>query len=334
MAKISVIIPVYRTELFLARCIDSVLRQTFQDFELILVDDGSPDKCGEICDRYAQVDHRIKVIHQTNAGVSAARNHGLEQATGSHVVFIDSDDWVDEDYLMAISRSDADFVAHTFSTYSEDGRLIKTQSNDNSRVTVEKETVLALLNQGVLGYAVCKRFSMDIIRKCQIQFNEDINHTEDTLFVLDYLEHAKTAEIEDENHYMYVRYESRSTLSSGATLDRLAMICTANGMICSKFFPKDSEQYRQLYYSRVGYGYMSYLNCMWLRNMDGPVSTYRFLRSLWKNDDVSEILQYAPDAVWKLSLHTRVICAFQERNAAKLFFSCLYASLVKGKRHI
>lgn len=332
MTEISVIIPVYRTELYLERCIDSVLRQTFRNFELILVDDGSPDKCGEICDRYAKIDDRIKVIHQTNAGVSAARNHGLELATGAYTVFIDSDDWVDEHYLMAISRSDADFVAHAFSTYSEDGRLIKTQSNENSRVTVEKENVLALLNQGVLGYAVCKRFSMDIIRKYHIQFNKDINHTEDTLFVLDYLEHAETAEIEDENHYAYVRYETRRTLSNVATLDRLAMICTANVMICSRFFAKDSEQYRQLFFSRVGYGYMSYLNSVWLKNMENPFSIYRFLCSLWKNDDISWIFQYAPDAVWKLSLHTRVICAFQERNAIKLFFSCLYASLVKGKK--
>lgn len=329
MAEISVVIPVYLTEPYLARCIDSVLDQSFRDFELILVDDGSPDKCGEICEAYAQKDNRVKVIHQANSGVSVARNHGLEMATGAYVVFIDSDDWVDENYLMAIRRSNADFVAHTFSTYSEDGSLIKRQNSPNSRLSINKKNVLELLNNGILGYTFCKRFSMDIIRKYKIQFNRDINHTEDTLFVLDYLEHAQTVEIENENHYCYIRYRTRSTLSNGATLDRLSMICTANGIICSKFFPQDSKEYEQLFYSRVGYGYMSYIDSEWLRNIDGSIQIYRFVCALWKNSDVSKILQYAPDAIWKLSLHERIIASVQGRKKLQLFFSCVYTSLLK-----
>lgn len=334
MAEISVIIPVYQTEPYLARCIESVLQQTFRNFELILVDDGSPDKCGEICDQYARSDDRIKVIHQVNTGVSAARNHGLDAATGSFVVFIDSDDWVDENYLLSLSKSDADFVAHSFSTCSEDGRLLRQQNMSNDRLSVNNESVLDLLKNGILGYAVCKRFSMNIIRKNAIRFNRDINHTEDTLFVLDYLKYSGTAEIQDENHYFYIRYNNRETLSNGATLDRLSMICTANGMICSRFFPKDSEAYRQLYYSRIGYGYMSYMNSVWLKNVQGPFQTFGFLRSLWKNSDVSRILKYAPDAVWKLSLPNRIICALQEENRFKLFISCICDWCVKRRRSL
>ena len=334
MAEISVVIPVYLTEPYLARCIDSVLVQSFRDFELILVDDGSPDKCGEICEAYAKKDNRVKVIHQANSGVSVARNHGLEVATGSYVVFIDSDDWVDENYLMTISKSDADFVAHSFSTFGEDGRLINRQCNQNGRFDVNKESILMFLNRGILGYTVCKRFSMDIIRRHKVRFNKDINHTEDTLFVLDYLEYAETAEIENEDHYCYIRYATRSTLSNGATLDRLAMICTANGIICSRFFPKDSKEYEQLFYSRVGYGYMSYINAAWIENIKGSIQTYRFVSSLWKNSDISKILQYAPDAVWKLSLHDRIICAIQGRKKLRLFFACVYASLSKRKRSL
>ena len=91
---ISIIVPVYKVEQYLSRCIDSILNQTFQDFELILVDDGSPDNCGEICDKYALKDNRIKVIHKENGGLSDARNAGLEIATGEYISFVDSDDVV------------------------------------------------------------------------------------------------------------------------------------------------------------------------------------------------------------------------------------------------
>ena len=95
---ISVIIPVYRVERFLSRCIDSVIGQTYKNLEIILVDDGSPDRCGDICDEYACKDQRIKVIHKENGGVSSARNAGLDIAKGAYVTFIDSDDYWDKHY--------------------------------------------------------------------------------------------------------------------------------------------------------------------------------------------------------------------------------------------
>lgn len=94
MPKISIIVPIYKAEKYLHRCVDSILNQTFTDFELILVDDGSPDKCGEICDEYAKRDKRIKVIHKENGGQAEARNMGIDIAKGEYLHFIDSDDWV------------------------------------------------------------------------------------------------------------------------------------------------------------------------------------------------------------------------------------------------
>ena len=103
MEKISVVVPVYKVRDYLRRCVDSILRQSFRNFELILVDDGSPDDCGKICDEYAQVDNRVCVIHQENQGLSEARNTGIEWAINNSdsewITFIDSDDWVHEDYL-------------------------------------------------------------------------------------------------------------------------------------------------------------------------------------------------------------------------------------------
>ncbi|MBO7253358.1 MAG: glycosyltransferase family 2 protein [Oscillospiraceae bacterium] len=106
MAEISVIVPVYKVEAYLERCVSSILRQSFSDFELILVDDGSPDNCPQMCDAYALRDSRIHVIHQKNSGLSAARNAGIDwvqaHSSSNWIAFVDSDDWVHEDYLMLL----------------------------------------------------------------------------------------------------------------------------------------------------------------------------------------------------------------------------------------
>lgn len=111
---ISIVIPIYNVEPYLRRCVDSVLAQTYTDLEIILVDDGSPDGCGAICDEYAAKDTRIKVIHQKNRGLSGARNAGLELATGEYVAFLDSDDYVDttmyEKLLKVLEENDADIA--------------------------------------------------------------------------------------------------------------------------------------------------------------------------------------------------------------------------------
>lgn len=112
---ISVIIPIYKVEAYLHRCIDSVLAQTYRNLEIILVDDGSPDNCGKICDEYAQKDSRIRVIHKKNGGVSDARNVGLESAKGEYLSFVDSDDYIEstmyEELLRTLLDADADIAA-------------------------------------------------------------------------------------------------------------------------------------------------------------------------------------------------------------------------------
>ena len=112
MPQISTIVPIYKVEAYLNRCIDSVLSQTFTDFELILVDDGSPDNCGKICDEYAKKDNRIRVIHKENGGLSSARNAGIdwamENSDSDWLCFIDSDDWIDPHYLEYLYRAAID----------------------------------------------------------------------------------------------------------------------------------------------------------------------------------------------------------------------------------
>lgn len=106
--KVSVVVPCYKVENYLAKCVDSILAQTYHNLEVILVNDGSPDRCGEICDAYAEKDPRVRVIHQTNQGLSQARNSGLEIATGDFILFVDSDDWIHESLVERLHRIASD----------------------------------------------------------------------------------------------------------------------------------------------------------------------------------------------------------------------------------
>lgn len=122
--KISVIVPVYNVEKYLRCCIDSILAQSYRNFELILVDDGSPDSCGQICDEYARRDERVIVVHKENGGVNDARNAGKERATGQYIAFIDSDDYISPEYLMelyrAVVRSGCDIAECRYIWVAED----------------------------------------------------------------------------------------------------------------------------------------------------------------------------------------------------------------------
>ncbi|MFR5264943.1 glycosyltransferase family 2 protein [Clostridium sp.] len=144
---ISVIVPIYNVEKYLENCINSILNQSYKDFELILVDDGSPDNCGKICDDYAKKDSRIKVIHKKNGGLSDARNVGIEAAKGEYISFIDSDDWIHKDFYLtlfnALSSSNSDIAICNF---------LKVSNNDikdkiiNTNPTVETLSNLEVLN--------------------------------------------------------------------------------------------------------------------------------------------------------------------------------------------
>ena len=142
---ISVIVPVYRVESYLEKCLDSITGQTYTDLEILLIDDGSPDRCGEICDRYAAVDHRIQVFHTENHGLSAARNLGLEHAEGDYIGFVDSDDWIEanmyECLLRAVKENDADIgVCGRFMEYPKKTEII----SPSLGVFIQKQAVEAL----------------------------------------------------------------------------------------------------------------------------------------------------------------------------------------------
>ena len=139
MAEVSIIVPVYQVENYLHKCVDSILAQTFTDFELILVDDGSKDRSGQICDEYAEMDERVKVIHKENSGPSDTRNRGIEQAAGNYFMFVDSDDYIAptmvECLYQSILKENADIAACNFLYFFEDDR------NQNFSTNIQWEVV-------------------------------------------------------------------------------------------------------------------------------------------------------------------------------------------------
>lgn len=157
MPKISIIVPIYNVEDYLPRCIDSILAQTFSDFELILVDDGSPDNCGEICDEYAKKDDRIVVIHKENGGLADARNAGIAVAKGEYFGFIDSDDWIDPNMYQVLyniaTKNDADISECSFAQCSDNITINQPQKIVEKEFTKE-DAIIQLYSGDVYGTIV------------------------------------------------------------------------------------------------------------------------------------------------------------------------------------
>ena len=182
--KISVIVPVYNVEQYLPRCIDSILAQTFTDFELLLIDDGSTDNSGKICDEYAGKDSRIRVFHKENGGVASARQLGIEKAQGEFSIHADGDDWVDEDmleemYNMALLKQ-ADIVVVDYYVNYQKKEFYRKQE-------FSQPLLKAILNGCVMGSLWNKLIKHSLYRKYSVHFCQDINYCEDVLVLVQIL---------------------------------------------------------------------------------------------------------------------------------------------------
>lgn len=210
--KVSFIIPVYNSEKYLEKCICSVLNQKFEDFELILVNDGSKDDSGLLCDAYAEKDFRIKVLHQQNQGVSVARNTGVKYATGQWCCFVDSDDWIEPDYLVTFF---ANLPTKTNLIVQEVkksfGGKIKVTHNYQHKTYPTNDFNNLLQNNLILfnGFPFAKLYNLSVIRENNLCFNTDIKFAEDLIFFLDYLKYINSVTFIKESFYVYV-YNNQS----------------------------------------------------------------------------------------------------------------------------
>lgn len=182
---ITIITPVYKAEQFLDRCVSSIIAQKYTNWELLLIDDGSPDCSGKICDEWSQKDSRIRVFHKKNGGVSSARNKGLEQAKGEWIMFVDSDDWISDDCLEVcvgvLLDEQVDVLQYNFVKVTARGN-IRPESDVSCDVCTLEEYINS--EKGLLGVCVAGGiFNRGIIEAYKIRFDERMRYAEDGVFV-------------------------------------------------------------------------------------------------------------------------------------------------------
>lgn len=191
MPDVSVIVPIYKSENTLHRCIDSLIIQTYSDFELILVDDGSPDNSGTICDECSVKDNRIKVIHKNNGGVSSARNAGIDIALGKYICFVDSDDYVEPEYLQEMVsgiEQGYDLVFCGYNNISDNVCRNSTLFSKTEYLETEKRDLSLLCYRTYVSQPWNKIFKKSIIVDNNIRMPEDFSLGEDMIFVFKYLD--------------------------------------------------------------------------------------------------------------------------------------------------
>ena len=203
---ISIIIPAYNVEQYLTACLSSIEQQTYQNFEVILIDDGSIDSTGTICDTVATKDDRFKVIHQKNQGVSIARNKGIEKARGEYIAFIDSDDKITPEYLSSFSlKNDIEIQGHVI--YENNIQRSVIYSKRKVQKDVAKVFCLGPFNSAVWG----KIFKTSIVKDNKIVFPVNLCFSEDTIFLLQYIKHCKTLAVFDAAEYIYIKHSGSLT---------------------------------------------------------------------------------------------------------------------------
>lgn len=222
---VSIIIPVYNVEKYIRTCLDSVIEQVYKDWECICVDDGSMDSSGEILDDYSNKDPRFIVLHQKNAGVSAARNAGLASANGKWVCFVDSDDWVGVDYLQHLVENIPEEVDYVISGNESilDGKIIgRSVPSAKSIFTLDAsgaEPMADLMEQNLPYGPTNKLFRLDILKEHDISFPLNTSYGEDLIFNFSYLKYVRKVATVPVSDYYY-RQEIGDSLSHKVRPDR------------------------------------------------------------------------------------------------------------------
>ena len=243
--KISVIVPVYKAEAYLHRCVDSILAQTFQDFEVLLIDDGSPDRSGEICDEYARKDKRVRVFHKENGGVSSARNVGLDHARGEWIVFSDADDYFLFSDAFALLLTCAEDVgvdvvlADALVLQGGQYRILL-----GLRDGVHQNDIHDIKHFALWGYL----FSAEIIQVNQIRFVDGLAYSEDKIFIYHFARYAQKIAYIKEPVYVY-RINGSSACQSGNGLKKAcSQIDAAHQvrLLAQKLFGENTLDYRYL----------------------------------------------------------------------------------------
>ncbi len=298
MCCISVIVPVYNSEKTLVRCVDSILSQTFSDFELLLVDDGSTDSSGKMCDDYALKDKRVHVFHKKNGGVSSARNVGLDNASGKWVTFCDSDDYVNGNWLQIYLSFCSRSVKLVMQSIKYIGVEIAEKFNDNKESTI-LDFIETFYSSSLLGYCFNKLFLLDVIRLYNVRFNEYLKYREDAVFVFQYLFHIDKVAYTDQIGYYYIVEDFYTKYSEAETFEPLYEIF----LIVNRLYLSNTDE--RLYYKYYCKELFHALFDSFLKNdINSKNKLKRYQQFAFENNNILKSL--SPKYSMILSFHTDV----------------------------
>ena len=339
---VSIIVPVYNvSEKYIKKCIESLIYQTMKEIEIIIVDDGSTDNSGELCDMYAKKDNRIKVIHKKNGGASSARNIGLKIITGKWLMFLDADDWVDDntlDYAVNYSdNNDADILAWNHYYETSRGRvkrdeiypspLIRCNSNFDDIKMLELDTIAPEYNKRINNISVgavrgvwAKLYKTELIKKNKILFNENLVISEDAFFNLCCFQKANKV-------IMINQYFNHYRLDQSSAMRRYHNnICDVNRNILDSFY---SCLYKKGYKESFDLCYMRMVCACIVRSFNCKF-IHRENKNNFKNN-IDEIRLMLNERLYKIALNhpitnfftfnEKVILWMAKKNKAYLLFS-------------
>lgn len=281
---ISIIVPIYNVEKYIHRCIDSILLQSFTNFELLLIDDGSKDDSGLICDEYAQLDRRVSVFHSRNQGVSSARNIGLRNSIGEYIVFVDSDDELENSYIENLCcYKEFDIVVGGYKVADLDNKITN-QVFKKSLANNNKE--LSLLFNEYLGNKILlvpwgKLYKTDIIKGNNILFDEKYKLGEDTLFNFHYYNHVDSMAIINHSGYIFYNYNHSILIHVDNAIALITDLQKEWGILISKHPLLSDGVVNNLFFSFIRSPFY------WALHQD---NAYQYLRNYFSNSQVKEIL--------------------------------------------
>lgn len=255
---ITIVIPIYNVENYLHKCVDSVINQTYTNLEIILVDDGSPDKCGEICDEYEKIDSRIKVIHKSNGGLSDARNAGIDIASGKYISFIDSDDYVDQDYIEflynQILKYGTNISICSHRVLYDTGKIIEKETNEISVLDSKKVLERILYDEGIDLSACAKLYDINLFSDIRYPKGRLYEDSATTYLLIDKCDKIVIA---SNSKYNYIIRRSSIT-NNKFTTKKMDLITSTEEM--SDYIVKKYPDLKSAGERRVMYSYLSTLS--------------------------------------------------------------------------
>lgn len=289
---ISIIVPVYNAEKFLSKCIDSILNQSFIDWELLLIDDGSTDGSWEIIQNYTAKDQRIKPFQKVNGGAGSARNLGLEHSEGGWILFVDSDDTIDNNYIETLVNhsKNVDFVLCGMKLI-KDGKVNYSKIylfNNHKKKTLTVEELFQTLRLYALSGPVCKLFRREIIQQYHLLFPTDMNLGEDTVFVYKYFNYISVAYVLSDYHgYNVLLSNNNFSLTKSASprdmIKAYKRIYETGDTIC-----KSKKFYSNNLVDFCVDGILQSLNCHWKRpslSVEERYNCYNFISDILTNQN-------------------------------------------------